>query len=109
MGSGQCLHSLTGHDGISSVAISSDRTKVVTGSEDRTAEIWDTTKFNAIYNYLNTITIKQALFLKDWCAAQQINLLLDLSDEEKEVFDSLSDKIKEIIKSRNNEIFWRLS
>ncbi len=103
MRSGQCLQTLTGHiDKIYSVATSSDRTKVVTGLGNGIVKIWDMTKFNTIYNYLhNYITIKQALFLKDWRAAQQINLQIDLSDEEKVVFDSLSDEIKEIIKSTN--------
>ena len=109
--SGQCLQTLTcGHANFnSSVAISSD--KVVTGSTNGSAKIWDMTKFNTIFNYLhNDITIEQALFLKDWHAAQQKNQKFDLSNPQiKAVFDSLPDEIKKIILAPAQNIITRIT
>ncbi len=103
--SGQCLHTFTGHtDHISSVAISPDGTKLVTCSGDGTAKVWDATKFNILFNYLHNTSIKQALLLKAWHAAQQNNRSLDLSNPEVQtVFDSLPDEIQKNINPENTE------
>ena len=100
---GTCLHTLNGHTKeIHSVAFSPDgQYLVASASTNKTIKIWDMRSFNA----LSTLTIPQALLLKEWYTAQQEQQEFNIDNKlVKKVLDSLPQEIQSIIGKKDCSI-----